>query len=45
MKTLYAPVQGNPRAKNWEWVVMGVGGDAMGDFWDNIGIVMRKRPN
>jgi hypothetical protein len=30
MQTLYAPVQGNARAKKWEWV-------GMGDFWDSIG--------
>ena len=35
MQTLYAPVQGNARAKKWEWV--GRGG--MGDFWDSIGNV------
>jgi hypothetical protein len=26
MQTLYAPVQGNTRAKKWEWVGRGVGG-------------------
>jgi hypothetical protein len=26
MQTLYAPVQGNARAKKWEWVGRGVGG-------------------
>jgi hypothetical protein len=25
-QTLYAPVQGNARAKKWEWVGRGVGG-------------------
>ena len=35
MQTLYAPVQGNARAKNWEWVGKGVGG-GMGGFWDSI---------
>jgi hypothetical protein len=35
-QTLYAPVQGNARAKKWEWVGRGVGG---GDFWDSIGNV------
>jgi hypothetical protein len=26
MQTLYAPVQGNARAKKWEWGGRGVGG-------------------
>jgi hypothetical protein len=26
LATLYAPVQGNTRAKKWEWVGRGVGG-------------------
>jgi hypothetical protein len=26
LQTLYAPVQGNARAKKWEWVGRGVGG-------------------
>jgi hypothetical protein len=34
VKTLYASVQGNDRAKNWEWV-----GERVGDFWDSIGNV------
>ena len=41
MQTLYAPVQGNARAKKWEWVgrrVWGVG-KGMGDFWNSIGNV------
>jgi hypothetical protein len=38
LQTLYAPVQGNARAKKWEWVVRGVG-EGMGDFWDSIGNV------
>jgi hypothetical protein len=33
-----APVQGNARAKKWEWVGRRVGG-GMGDFWDSIGNV------
>jgi hypothetical protein len=33
LQTLYAPVQGNARAKKWEWV------EGMGDFWDSIGNV------
>ena len=39
LQTLYAPVQGNARAKKWEWVGRGVGGVGMGDFWDSIGNV------
>jgi hypothetical protein len=37
MQTLYAPVQGNARAKKWEWVGRGMGGEGMGDFGDSIG--------
>jgi hypothetical protein len=37
MQTLYAPVQGNARAKKWEWVGREVGGgEDMVDFWDSI---------
>jgi hypothetical protein len=36
-QTLYAPVQGNARAKKWEWVGRGVG-----DFWDSIGNVIEE---
>jgi hypothetical protein len=39
LKNLYASVQGNARAKNWEWVGRGVSGRVMGDFWDSIGNV------
>jgi hypothetical protein len=39
VQTLYAPVQGNTRAKKWEWVGRGVGGKVMGDFWDSTGNV------
>jgi hypothetical protein len=45
MQTLYAPVQGNARAKKGEWVGREVGGEGMGDIWDSIGNVMRKIPN
>jgi hypothetical protein len=38
-QTLYAPVQGNARAKKGEWVGRGVLGVGMGDFWDSIGNV------
>jgi hypothetical protein len=33
MQTLYNPVQGNARAKKWEWVGRGGG---IGDFRDSI---------
>jgi hypothetical protein len=39
LQTLYASVQGNARAKKWEWVGKGVGREGMGDFWDSIGNV------
>ena len=39
MQTLYTPVQGNARAKKWEWVGNGMWGGGMGDFWDSIGNV------
>ena len=39
MQTLYASVQGNARAKKWEWMGRGVGEEGMGDFWDSIGNV------
>jgi hypothetical protein len=39
VQTLYASVQGNDRAKKWEWVGRGVLGEGMGDFWDSIGNV------
>jgi hypothetical protein len=35
MQTLSASVQGNARAKKWEWVGGGMGGE----FWDSIGNV------
>jgi hypothetical protein len=31
-QTLYAPVQGNARAKKWEWVGRGVGERVWGTF-------------
>ena len=40
MQTLYASVQGNARAKKWELVGRGVGGERVGDFWDSIGNVI-----
>jgi hypothetical protein len=39
MQTLYAPVQGNSRAKKWECMGRGVGMEVMRDFWDSIGNV------
>jgi hypothetical protein len=35
-QTLYAPVQGNARAKKWEWVGRGVGGRA----WETFGLAL-----
>jgi len=39
LQTLHASVQGNARAKKWEWVGSGVGEEGMGDFWDSTGNV------
>jgi hypothetical protein len=40
-QTLYAPVQGNARAKNGNgWV--GEWGGGVGDFWDSIGNVIEE---
>jgi hypothetical protein len=37
LETLYAPVQGNARAKKWEWVGRGAGlGEDIEDFQDII---------
>jgi hypothetical protein len=34
---LYAPVQGNTKAKKWEWVGRGAGwGEGIGEFRDSI---------
>jgi hypothetical protein len=41
-QTLYAPVQGNARAKKWEWVGRGLPGEGVGDFWDSIGNVIEE---
>jgi hypothetical protein len=31
------PIQGNTRAKKWEWVCRGAGwGENIGDFWDSM---------
>jgi hypothetical protein len=32
LQTIYAPVQGNARAKKWEWVGRGVGDRVWGTF-------------
>jgi hypothetical protein len=46
LQTLYAPVQGNARAKKWEWMGRGVGGGRVwGDFWDSIGNVNEDNKN
>jgi hypothetical protein len=42
MQTLYAPVQGNTRAKKMGMCVWGGGGKVMGDFWDSIGNVIEE---
>jgi hypothetical protein len=37
LRRLYAPVQGNARARKWEWVGWGAGlGEGIGDFRDSI---------
>jgi hypothetical protein len=37
LQTLYAPVQGNARAKKWEWVGREAGrGEGIGNFRDSI---------
>jgi hypothetical protein len=34
---MYAPIQGNARAKKWEWVGRGAGRrEGIGNFWDSI---------
>jgi hypothetical protein len=39
LQTLYASVQGNARAKNWEWVGRVVGGK----LWGTFGIALERR--
>jgi hypothetical protein len=37
LRKLYAPVQGNARARKQEWVGWGAGwGEGTRDFWDSI---------
>jgi hypothetical protein len=45
LQTLYPPVQGNARAKKWEWVSRGVGGRVWGTFGIALEMQMRKIPN
>jgi hypothetical protein len=40
--TLYASVQGNARAKKWEWVGRGMGGRVWGTFGIALEMSMRK---
>jgi hypothetical protein len=42
MQTLYATVQGNTRAKKWEWVGRGVGGRVWGTFGIALEMYLRK---
>jgi hypothetical protein len=42
LQTLYAPVQGNARAKKGEWVGKGVGGKGVGGWvWGTFGIALK----
>jgi hypothetical protein len=45
LQTLYAPVQGNARAKKWEWVGRGVGWRVWGTFGIALEMKIRKIPN
>jgi hypothetical protein len=45
LQTLYAPVQGNARAKKGEWVGRGLGGWVWGTFGIALKMEMRKIPN
>jgi hypothetical protein len=37
LQALYAPVQGNARAKKQEWVARRAGpGEGIGNFWDSV---------
>ena len=43
LRRSYAPVQGNARARKWEWVDRGAGWrEGIGNFWDNILNVNKK---
>jgi hypothetical protein len=39
VQTLYASLQGNARAKKWEWVGGELVVERVGNFWDSIGNV------
>jgi hypothetical protein len=39
LRKYLSSVEGNARAKKWEWVGRGVWGEGMGNFWDSIGNV------
>jgi hypothetical protein len=45
LQTLYAPVQGNARAKKWEWVGRGVGGRVWGTFGIAFEMYIKKISN
>jgi hypothetical protein len=45
LQTLYAPVQGNTRAKKREWVGRGLGGEVWETFGIALEMKMRKIPN
>jgi hypothetical protein len=45
VQTLYASVQGNARAKRWEWVGEEWVGEGVGDFCDSNVNVNEKIPN
>jgi hypothetical protein len=45
LQTLYAAVQGNARAKKWEWVGRRVWGRVWGTFLIPLEMQMKKIPN
>jgi hypothetical protein len=45
LQTLYASIQGNAKAKKWEWVGRGVGGRVWGTFGIVFEMEMKKIPN
>jgi hypothetical protein len=42
LQTLYAPVQGNARAKKVGMGGYESGGEVMGDFWESIGNIVEE---
>jgi hypothetical protein len=43
LQTLHAPVQGNARAKKWEWVGRGAGWrEVIGNFWIAFEMKIKK---